>query len=179
MIYLVPAAAVIALIFAVVFAMQVRKEPEGTDRMKEIAAAIREGAAALYQKWDSISIESHHFSFVITYVPIAMEMYAGENLTRIIESFTNTSNDFYQKFFAAKVTSYSFIHYAKLLFYNKFDRRRKTPAVVLDCYADFVLVFLRLFKALLSKSGFISSRLFTPYLDSTVSSDTPVLSSSK
>ena len=57
MMYLVPAAAVIALIFAVVFAMQVRKEPEGTDRMKEIAAAIREGASAfLYSEYKILVI---------------------------------------------------------------------------------------------------------------------------
>ncbi len=42
----IPVIALIALIFAAVLANGVKKEDEGTDRMKEIAAAIREGANA-------------------------------------------------------------------------------------------------------------------------------------
>ena len=44
--FLVPAAAVIALLFAVYLAIKVSRQPAGTDRMKEIAAAIAEGARA-------------------------------------------------------------------------------------------------------------------------------------
>ena len=44
--YLVPIAAVIALLFAAYLAGKVGKQDAGTDRMKEIAAAISEGASA-------------------------------------------------------------------------------------------------------------------------------------
>ncbi|MCR5669078.1 MAG: sodium-translocating pyrophosphatase [Lachnospiraceae bacterium] len=43
---LVPLVAVVALLFAVINALTVKKQNEGTDRMSEIAAAIREGANA-------------------------------------------------------------------------------------------------------------------------------------
>ena len=43
---IIPVCAVLALVFAVYLAGSVRKEEEGTDRMKEIAGAIREGANA-------------------------------------------------------------------------------------------------------------------------------------
>ncbi|MBQ3812622.1 MAG: sodium-translocating pyrophosphatase, partial [Bacteroidales bacterium] len=44
--YLVPAAAVIALLFAWIFFRQMKKESEGTPTMKEIAQYVREGAMA-------------------------------------------------------------------------------------------------------------------------------------
>ncbi len=44
--YLAPAAAVVALLFAVYLANKVSKQDAGTDRMKEIAGAIAEGARA-------------------------------------------------------------------------------------------------------------------------------------
>ena len=44
--YLVPAAAVIALLFAYLFFRQMMKESEGTVTMKEIARFVREGAMA-------------------------------------------------------------------------------------------------------------------------------------
>ncbi len=44
--YLVPVAAVIALLFAAYLAAKVSKQDEGTERMKEIAGAIAEGARA-------------------------------------------------------------------------------------------------------------------------------------
>ena len=46
MLYVIPVIAVCALLFAVYLAFSVKKEEEGTDRMKEIAGAIREGANA-------------------------------------------------------------------------------------------------------------------------------------
>lgn len=46
MIYAAPVLGIIALVFAFVLAGKVGKEDEGTDKMKEIAAAIREGANA-------------------------------------------------------------------------------------------------------------------------------------
>ena len=44
--YLVPVAAVLALLFAAYLAAKVSKQDAGTDRMKEIAAFIHEGARA-------------------------------------------------------------------------------------------------------------------------------------
>jgi len=46
LIYLVPVVSVIALLFAVLLAVKINKADAGTDRMKEIAAAISEGAHA-------------------------------------------------------------------------------------------------------------------------------------
>ena len=44
--YLVPAASIIALLFAWLFFRQMMKESEGTPTMKEIAQYVREGAMA-------------------------------------------------------------------------------------------------------------------------------------
>ena len=44
--YLVPAASVIALLFAWIFFRRMMKESEGTPTMKEIADYVREGAMA-------------------------------------------------------------------------------------------------------------------------------------
>ena len=44
--YLVPAAAVVALLFAWIFFRKMFKESEGTPTMKEIAQYVREGAMA-------------------------------------------------------------------------------------------------------------------------------------
>ena len=44
--YMVPAAAVIALVFAYIFFRQMKREDEGTPTMKEIAQYVREGAMA-------------------------------------------------------------------------------------------------------------------------------------
>ena len=44
--YLVPAAAVVALLFAYIFFRQMMKESEGTATMKQIAQFVREGAMA-------------------------------------------------------------------------------------------------------------------------------------
>ncbi|MFA6895241.1 MAG: sodium/proton-translocating pyrophosphatase, partial [Bacteroidales bacterium] len=44
--YLVPTAAIVALIFALVFYRQMKKKDEGTPTMKEIAAHVKKGAMA-------------------------------------------------------------------------------------------------------------------------------------
>lgn len=44
--YLVPAAGVIGLIVAGVFAVKVKKAGTGTERMREVSQAIQEGASA-------------------------------------------------------------------------------------------------------------------------------------
>ena len=41
-----PVAAALALLFALVSALRIRKQDPGTDRMREIAASISEGANA-------------------------------------------------------------------------------------------------------------------------------------
>ena len=46
MIWLVPIVGIIALLVALALAAFVKKQPEGNDKMKEIAAAIHEGAQA-------------------------------------------------------------------------------------------------------------------------------------
>ena len=53
MMFLVPVAAVLALLFAAYLATKVSKEDVGTDRMKEIADAIAEGARStvLNNRW--------------------------------------------------------------------------------------------------------------------------------
>ena len=45
-IFLVPLSGLLALIFALFLALRINKAPEGTDRMKEIAGNIHEGAMA-------------------------------------------------------------------------------------------------------------------------------------
>ena len=55
--YLVPAAAVIALLFAYIFFRQMMKESEGNVTMKEIARFVREGAMAyLKQQYKVVTI---------------------------------------------------------------------------------------------------------------------------
>ena len=55
--FLVPAAAVLALLFAYIFFRQMMKESEGTVTMKEIARFVREGAMAyLKQQYKVVTI---------------------------------------------------------------------------------------------------------------------------
>ena len=55
--YLVPAASVLALLFAWIFFRQMKKESEGTPTMKEIAQYVREGAMAyLKQQYKVVTI---------------------------------------------------------------------------------------------------------------------------
>ena len=57
LIYLVPAVSVLGLLFALYLALKVKKQPEGTARMKEIAASIHEGATAfLFSEYKIIVI---------------------------------------------------------------------------------------------------------------------------
>lgn len=46
----VPVTAVLALVFAGYLALKVTRQSEGSDRMKEIAAAIAEGAGRFFQQ---------------------------------------------------------------------------------------------------------------------------------
>ena len=55
--YFVPAASVLALVFAAIFYRQMRREDEGTPTMKQIAQYVREGAMAyLRQQYKVVSI---------------------------------------------------------------------------------------------------------------------------
>ncbi|HEV2007591.1 MAG TPA: sodium/proton-translocating pyrophosphatase, partial [Burkholderiales bacterium] len=51
------ACAVIGIIFGIVWALWIMKQPSGNDRMREIAAAIQQGASAyLNRQYATISI---------------------------------------------------------------------------------------------------------------------------
>ena len=55
--WLVPAASVVALLFAAIFFFNMKKADEGTDRMKEIAGYVREGAMAyLKQQYKVVAL---------------------------------------------------------------------------------------------------------------------------
>ena len=71
--YLVPAAAVIALLFAYVFFRQMMKESEGTATMKEIAKFVREGAMAYLKQQYKVVI----IVFVVLALLFAVLAYFG------------------------------------------------------------------------------------------------------
>ena len=57
LIYIIPAISVLGLLFALILALRVKKQAPGTDRMKEIAASIHEGATAfLFSEYKIIVI---------------------------------------------------------------------------------------------------------------------------
>ena len=71
--YLVPAAAVIALVFAYIFFRQMMKESEGTATMKEIARFVREGAMAYLKQQYKVVI----IVFIILALLFAVLAYFG------------------------------------------------------------------------------------------------------
>ena len=71
--YLVPAAAVIALVFAYVFFRQMMKESEGTATMKQIAQFVREGAMAYLKQQYKVVI----IVFAVLAVLFAVLAYFG------------------------------------------------------------------------------------------------------
>ena len=71
--YLVPAAAVIALLFAYIFFRQMMKESEGTATMKQIAQFVREGAMAYLKQQYKIVIKV----FIVLAVLFAVLAYFG------------------------------------------------------------------------------------------------------
>ncbi|MCK5108769.1 MAG: sodium/proton-translocating pyrophosphatase, partial [Methanosarcinales archaeon] len=57
LLYLAPAAGILSLIFAGLFARTVLKQPTGTKEMREIASAIQEGAMAyLNRQYKTVAI---------------------------------------------------------------------------------------------------------------------------
>ena len=71
--WLVPAASVVALLFAAIFFFNMKKADEGNDRMKEIAGYVREGAMAyLKQQYKVVAI-----FFVIIAVVFGVMAYYG------------------------------------------------------------------------------------------------------
>ena len=71
--YLVPAAAVIALLFAYLFFRQMMKESEGTATMKEIAKFVREGAMAYLKQQYKVVI----IVFIVLAALFALLAYLG------------------------------------------------------------------------------------------------------
>jgi len=63
-----PAGSVLALLFAVYMAKRALKEDEGTDRMKEIAEAVREGASAYLKRQYSVVAIFFAVAFVLLLV---------------------------------------------------------------------------------------------------------------
>ena len=55
--WIIPISALLALLFAWIFYRSMKKQEEGTDRMKEIAAYVREGAMAYLRRQYSVVIK--------------------------------------------------------------------------------------------------------------------------
>ncbi len=71
--YLAPFASVLALAFAFWFYREMKKESEGTDRMKEIAASVREGANAyLKRQYSVVAIFLIVLAGVLAYLAFGM-----------------------------------------------------------------------------------------------------------
>jgi K(+)-stimulated pyrophosphate-energized sodium pump len=71
--WIVPVSALIALLFAWIFYRSMKAHEEGTDRMKEIAAYVREGAMAYIKRQYSVVIKV----FIILLVLLAILAYFG------------------------------------------------------------------------------------------------------
>ena len=81
--YLVPAAAVIALVFAYIFFRQMMKESEGTVTMKQIAQFVREGAMAYLKQQYKVVI----IVFVVLALIFAVLAYFGVQNTWVPFAF--------------------------------------------------------------------------------------------
>ncbi len=74
--WIVPIASVIALVFAAIFFFEMKKADEGTDRMKEIAGYVREGAMAyLKQQYKIVAV----FFIIIAAIFAVMAYYGMQN----------------------------------------------------------------------------------------------------
>lgn len=69
-----PVSALIALLFAWIFYRNMKAQEEGTDRMKEIAAYVREGAMAYLRRQYSVVIKV----FLILVVLLSILAYFGD-----------------------------------------------------------------------------------------------------
>jgi K(+)-stimulated pyrophosphate-energized sodium pump len=71
--YLAPFASILALIFAFIFYRNMKKESEGTDKMKEIAVSVREGANAyLKRQYKVVAIFLVVLALVLAYLAFGM-----------------------------------------------------------------------------------------------------------
>ncbi len=71
--WIVPVSALLALLFAWIFYRSMKAQEEGTDRMKEIAAYVREGAMAYLSRQYSVVIKV----FIILVVLLTLLAYMG------------------------------------------------------------------------------------------------------
>jgi K(+)-stimulated pyrophosphate-energized sodium pump len=71
--WIVPLSALLALLFAWIFYRSMKAQEEGTDRMKEIAAYVREGAMAYLRRQYSVVIKV----FIILVILLAILAYIG------------------------------------------------------------------------------------------------------
>ncbi len=89
--FVAPIASLITLIFAVILAFGVLKKDEGTDKMKEISKAIREGADAyLFRQYKVIAI-----FVVIVFVVLLVLSFVVKDLFNIAQPFAYLTGVFY------------------------------------------------------------------------------------
>jgi K(+)-stimulated pyrophosphate-energized sodium pump len=89
--FVAPIASLITLIFAVILAFGVLKKDEGTDKMKEISKAIREGADAyLFRQYKVIAI-----FVVIVFVVLLILSFVVKDLFNIAQPFAYLTGVFY------------------------------------------------------------------------------------
>ena len=72
--YLAPIAAIVALITARIFYINVSKEDEGTPRMKEIAGYVKEGAMAYLSRQYKIIMYVFAIIFVLLFIMVLLDI---------------------------------------------------------------------------------------------------------
>lgn len=77
LLFLIPAGALVALVFAVILVFSIFKTSEGNDRMKEIAEAVREGAAA-YLKRQYMAVAVFFAVVFVILLVLASQGYLGQ-----------------------------------------------------------------------------------------------------
>lgn len=76
LLFLIPAGAIIALVFAIILVFNILRTSEGTDRMKEIAEAVRVGAAA-YLKRQYMAVSVFFAVVFVILLLLSMQGYLG------------------------------------------------------------------------------------------------------
>ena len=81
--YLVPAASLMALLFAYIFYRQMLRQDEGTPKMREIASYVRQGAMAyLKQQYKVVIIVFLILAAVIPAVFLLVQVYRADRLEK-------------------------------------------------------------------------------------------------